>query len=151
MKKSSKFMVWFIAIIMTLSIVGGALISSRGTEKKIELPENTLLNEPLSQEQISFLTSAGGVYIVFEQPFNCGESCIKLNAELQNLALKYKPFVYYYATTGTDVKIKVTTMNGEKELKVSGGLDSVEEEICSVLQRHPSCIEFESIREALAQ
>ncbi len=137
---------------MTTSVIGAALLYSDGkTKSENNVPEKIILEKPLTEEQKSFIISNGGSYITFTQPPNCGESCATLDSELRKLAEKYNTFVYYFNEEGTDIKITIENLNGKKELNLSGGLDTVEEEICSVIEKHPSCIELKNIKEVLGQ
>ena len=141
-KKSDVYKKWGVIVIGLLflgSMVGIAFDSSGSGPGNVDLPEQFVLSEDLTDEQRAAFYRDGGTVVVFESNPLCGFECTQVRAQLEGLTSKYNGYVY------------LVLLQGEGDMSISVGnyldvvdvdtVDEVEDMVCDIVVRHPICIE----------
>ncbi|RLG14429.1 MAG: hypothetical protein DRN71_03105 [Candidatus Nanohalarchaeota archaeon] len=141
-KKSDAYKKWGVILMGLLflgSMAGVALDSSGSGSGSVDLPEQFVLSEDLTDEQRSVFYAAGGTVVVFEYSPLCGFECSHVQGQLEGLVSKYNGYVYLILLQGEgDMSIKVGNYQDVVDVDT---VDEVEDKICGVVARHPMCIE----------
>ena len=145
-KNSDMYRKWGVILIGMLflgSMAGVALDSSGSGPGAVELPEQFVLSEDLTDEQRAAFYREGGTVVVFESSPLCGFGCTQVRIDLEALVSKYNgPY-------GTFVYLVLLQSEGDMGINVANyqdvvdvdTVDEVEDKVCEILVRHPTCIE----------
>lgn len=115
--------------------VGGALLSRNPSSKPLELPQEHILKEPLSEELESFLFSRG--YIIVK--VNCDNCAIDL-LSVESLVRKYDPYVYLIEGTSSNTTVELL---GYREIDIIYSINTtqIEDFICdNTAVKFNSCV-----------
>ena len=141
-KNSDVYKKWGVILIGLLflgSMAGIAIDSSGRGSGNVDLPEQSVLSEDMTDEQRAAVYRVGGTVVVFESSLLCGFECTQVRSELEALTTRYDGYVYLVLIQSEgDMGISV---GNYLEVASVDTVDDVEDKICEVLVRHPMCIE----------
>ena len=135
----NKFGVYAVGFLFLSSMVAIAMMEGSGSQKKVDLPQNPILQTPLSQNQIILLSSLGGTYA--EVKINlCDFDCMQILNQIDALTTTYAPYFYIYKNTNAqEQSILLENYYGVKNITTLN-VEEIESNICEIIPGHPECI-----------
>ena len=135
----NKFGVYAVGFLFLSSMFAIAMIQGTGAPQKVELPQNLILQTPLSQNQITLLSSLGGTYTEIKTNL-CDFECMQTLNQIDALTTTYTPYFYVYKNTNAQEQlILLENYNGVKNITTLN-VEEIELNICEIIPGHPECI-----------
>ena len=95
-----------IGVLFIFSMISSAFLYSNDS-KQNDLPEETLLDQPLNNIQKNLLFNRGGSLITITYPNNCDSNCLFAKQTIMSIKDNYAPFVYLYEQEGDYLEISL--------------------------------------------
>ncbi|NOR85531.1 hypothetical protein GQ473_05430 [archaeon] len=144
----NKFGVYAVGFLFLSSMVAIAMMQGTGSPQKVDLPQNPILQTPLDQNQIIYLSSLGGTYAEIKTTF-CDFECLQTINQIEALTTTYTPYFYLYKnTTAQEQNIFIENYYGIVTL-TNLTVEEIESSICEIIPGHPECIKRSAMNAVL--
>ena len=146
----NKFGVYAVGFLFLSSMVAIAMMQGTGSPQKVDLPQNPILQTPLDQNQIIFLSSSGGTYAEIKINL-CDFDCMQILNQIDALTTTYAPYFYVYKNTNVqEQSILLENYYGVKNI-ITLDVEEIENNICEIIPGHPECIKRSAMDAVLTQ
>jgi len=127
----------FILLMFGSTFAYAILSSFTGQNEEIQIPQESILNYELNEQQRKYLRSRGYTLIEYSYPTGCLE-CIDVKNKLEQITQDSEGQIYLQELTvvGSSSKFTVTSLNGQKILN-NPSVEEIETTVCDLLMNRP--------------